>query len=469
MARERGYTVDVEGFEAALDAQRKQSQDERRALGLTVEGDELTSGWTGDATAKDEFVGYDALEVDTRIIAKKDLKDGRVAVVLEKRPFYLESGGQISDKGEIIGEGWRMDVEDVRKADERVAVIGRVEGTLTPGPVTARVPRDVRLDTERNHTATHLLHAALRTVLGEHVHQRGSLVAPDRLRFDFSHNTPMRPQEIDEVERLVNREIWKAIPVVREQRPLAEARAAGAMALFGEKYGDIVRVISIPGFSMELCGGTHLRNTSEVGLFKVISETGVGSGTRRIEALTGPGAFEHLEQYERAIQRIGEAMKAPADPEGIVTRVEQALADRRALEKRLADALRGGSNDGIRGLLDKAVAVDGARVVAARLDPPPEDLKALQTLGDALREQLQTGVGVLAASFPDGKNTLLVVVTDDLRERGIRADTLIGELAAAAGGKGGGKPHMAQAGIPDASRIGAALDAVVPMVRSRLS
>jgi alanyl-tRNA synthetase len=468
MARERGYTVDVEGFESALATQRQMSQDERRARNLTVEGDDLIGAWEGDANAKDTFVGYDELEVATQVVAKKELKDGRLAVVLEKRPFYLESGGQISDRGEIVGDGWRLNVEDVRRVDDRVAVLGRAEGAFKFGPVTAKVPRDVRLDTERNHTATHLLHAALRTVLGEHVHQRGSLVAPDRLRFDFSHNAPMKPEQIEEVERLVNNEIWRALPVIREQRPLAEARAAGAMALFGEKYGDIVRVISIPGFSMELCGGTHLRNTSEVGLFKVVSETGVGSGTRRIEALTGPGAYARLREYERAVDRIAESLKAPAEPDGVVTRVEQALAERRVLERRLADALRGGGDE-LRGLLAKAVAVDGARVVAARVDPPPEDLKALQSLGDALREQLHTGVGVLAASFPDGKNTLLVVVTDDLRERGLRADALIGELAAAAGGKGGGKPHMAQAGIPDAARIPAALDAVVPTVRARLS
>jgi alanyl-tRNA synthetase len=469
MARERGYTVDVAGFEAALDAQRTQSQDERRARGLTVEGDELTGAWEGDAGARDAFVGYDELEVHTRVVAKRDLNDGRVAVILEKRPFYLESGGQISDKGEIVGEGWRMDVEDVRKTDERVAIVGQPQGLVQLGPVEARVPRDARLDTERNHTATHLLHAALRTVLGEHVHQRGSLVAPDRLRFDFSHNAPMQPAQIEEVERLVNREVWRAIPVTREQRPLAEARAAGAMALFGEKYGDIVRVISVPGFSMELCGGTHLRNTSEVGLFTIVSETGVGSGTRRIEALTGGAAFAHLREYERAVEKIADALKAPAEPSGVVSRVEQALAERRTLERRLNDALRGGGSDGVRGLLAQAVAVDGARVVAARVEPPPEDLKALQSLGDALREQLHTGVGVLAASFPDGKNTLLVVVTDDLRERGLRADLLIGELAAAAGGKGGGKPHMAQAGIPDAARIPAALEAVLPTVRARLT
>jgi alanyl-tRNA synthetase len=375
----------------------------------------------------------------------------------------------VSDQGEIVGDGWRMDVEDVRKVNDRVAIVGRLEGTFQPGPVTARVPRDLRHDTERNHTATHLLHAALRSVLGEHVHQRGSLVAPDRLRFDFSHNAPMRPEQIDEAETIVNREIWRARPVVWEQQPQAEARAAGAMALFGEKYGDIVRVVNIPGFSMELCGGTHVRNTSEIALFKVVSETGVGSGTRRIEAVTGPLAFERTREYERAIARLAETFKAPADPAGIVSRVEAALGERRSLERRLADAMRGGGGGEIQALLTQAVAVDGARIVAARLDPPPSDVRALQSLGDALREQLRTGVGVLAASFPDGKNTLLVVVTDDLRDRGLRADALVGELAAVAGGRGGGKPHMAQAGIPDASRIASALDAVVPTVRSRLT
>ncbi len=484
MARERGYTVDVAAFEAALDAQRTQSQEERKGRRLTVEADELAGEWStpGSASialgggasisgkaASDVFVGYETLETETSVVAKRDLADGRTAVILERRPFYLESGGQISDKGEIVGEGWRMDVEDVRKADGRVAEIGRVEGTFRFGSVTARVPSDVRRDTERNHTATHLLHAALRGVLGEHVHQRGSLVAPDRLRFDFSHDAPIAPAALDEIEQIVNREIWRALPVVREERPLAEARAAGAMALFGEKYGDIVRVISVPGFSMELCGGTHVRNTSEIALFKIVSETGVGSGTRRIEALTGRAAYDRTREFERAIARLGDALKAPAEPDSVVARVEHALGERRVLEKRLAEAQRGGDGSALHALIAKAVSVDGARVVAARIDPPPADIKALQNMGDALREQLRTGVGVLAASFPDGKNTLLVVVTDDLRERGLRADALVSDLAAAAGGKGGGKPHMAQAGIPDAARIGAALDAAVPTVRARLA
>jgi alanyl-tRNA synthetase len=230
-----------------------------------------------------------------------------------------------------------------------------------------------------------------------------------------------------------------------------------------------VRVITVPGFSMELCGGTHVRNTSEIALFKIVAETGVGGGTRRIEAVTGPAAYARTRRYETAVDRLADALKAPADPDGIVTRVEHLVAERRTLEKRLADAARGGGAGGtgeVHALIAQSVAVDGARVVAAQVQSP--DIRALQSLGDALREGLQTGIGVLAASFADGKNTLLVVVTDDLRARGIRADTLIGQLAAAAGGRGGGKPHMAQAGIPDADRIPAALDAVVPAVRRLL-
>jgi alanyl-tRNA synthetase len=470
MAHERGYEVDVAGFEAALAGQRTRSQEERKSRRLTVEADELSdfTKWDveGDLPAPGgDFVGYAQLEIATRVVARRDLADGRTAVILGQRPFYLESGGQVSDRGEIVGDGWRMEVEDVRKADGRVAEIGRITGAFRFGEVQARVPIDVRRDTERNHTATHLLHAALRAVLGEHVHQRGSLVAPDRLRFDFSHGAPMRPEQVAEVEEIVNREIWRALPVERAERPYREAVAAGAMALFGEKYGDVVRVISVPGFSMELCGGTHVRNTSEIALFKIVGETGVGGGTRRIEAVTGPVAYARTRRFENAVDRMAESLKAPADPDALVPRVEQLVAERRTLEKRLASGQAGAGE--VSGLIARSVAVDGARVVAERVQSP--DVRALQSRGDALREQLQTGIAVLAASFADGKNALLVVVTDDLRARGIRADMLIGPLAAAAGGRGGGKPHMAQAGIPDADRIPAALDAVVPAVRQALS
>ena len=477
MARERGYEVDTPGFERALDAQRRQSKEERKSRRLAVPGDAAADQQPWEyaddqaRTAPPEryrFVGYDTLETQTQVAAKRDIGDGRTALILNERPFYVESGGQISDRGEIVGPGWRVDVEEVRKADGRVAMIGRLEGAFQWGPVTARVPRDMRQDTERNHTATHLLHAALRQVLGEHVHQRGSLVAPDRLRFDFSHPSPLDATAVAAVEGLVNREIARAVPVTWVEKPYAAAVTDGAMALFGEKYGDIVRVVTVPGFSAELCGGTHVRNTSEILQFKIVSETGVGGGTRRIEGVTGRGAYARTRVYDGAIERIAASLRAPADPVAIAQRVEHLVAERRTLEKRVTEAARTGAPGSATGdqagdLVQRAQAVDGTRVVAERVHAA--DVKSLQALGDALRERLGSGIGVLAASFDDGKHTLLVVVTDDLRARDVRADAIVRELAAAAGGKGGGKPHMAQAGLPDASRIGAALDAVMPTVR----
>ncbi|MGH7650291.1 MAG: alanine--tRNA ligase, partial [Gemmatimonadaceae bacterium] len=290
MARERGYSVDIAGFETSLAAQRTQSQQERRAKNIGVVADILAGdGWT-PRDGETSFVGYDSLDVATEVIAKRDLPDKRVAVMLRETPFYVESGGQISDRGEIKGDGWTVDVDEVRRVDGRIAALGKATGKVELGKARAIVPRDRRRDTERNHTATHLLHAALRQVLGEHVHQEGSLVAPDRLRFDFSHHGPLSAQQISEVESLVNRGILEGVDVTFEQKPLAEARASGAMSLFSEKYGAIVRVVTIPGLSMELCGGTHVRNTAEIALFKIVSETGVAAGVRRIEAVTGRAA-----------------------------------------------------------------------------------------------------------------------------------------------------------------------------------
>src|SRR6266513_4321133 len=506
MARERGYSVDIAGFEAALQAQRTQSQEERRSKKVGIEQDLLGVGeWIVGAaaatlegivdaaagtrlapsrkkkgTAAEEgeggrldsapggtFAGYDSLDVNTDVIAKRDLADGRAAVILRETPFYAESGGQISDRGEIVGDGWRLDVDEVRKVDGRIVTLGRVTGEVTLGKARASVPRDRRRDTERNHTATHLLHAALRQVLGEHVHQAGSLVAPDRLRFDFTHHGPLSPQQLSEVETLVNRGILDGVQLTFEEKAYAEATASGAMSLFGEKYGDIVRVVTIPGLSMELCGGTHVRNTAEIALFKIVSETGIAAGVRRIEAVNGRGAVAVCREHVRELHEIETLVRAPAGQ--AVKRVQTLVEERRTLEKRLADAMRGGGSGGgaIRSLVDQGSLVDGVRVVAANVTAP--DLPALQAMGDALREQMESGVGVLAASFDNGKNTMLAVVSDDLRDRGVRADTLLRELAAAAGGKGGGKPHMAQAGIPDAARMASAVAEAPEMIRKHLA
>jgi alanyl-tRNA synthetase len=471
MARERDYTVDIAGFEAALAAQRTQSQEDRRSrkLGVDVASAQAWEWHVGqDAVATGQtpetaFVGYETVEIETQVAAVRTLDDGRVAILLRETPFYAEAGGQVSDGGEIVGAGWRVDVEDVRKVDGRTAAIGRLTGTVEFGQCVARVPTDRRRDTERNHTATHLLHAALRQVLGDHVHQAGSLVAPDRLRFDFTHHGPVRPDALGAIEEQVNRAIWAGIDVRTEQRPYREAVAAGAMALFGEKYGDVVRVVTIPGVSVELCGGTHVRNTAQIAVFRIVSETGVAAGVRRIEALTGRGAFDLMRDHERTLLRVGELLKAA--PDAVVRRVQGLLDERRTLERRLDEALKGGG-DQVRRLIDGARAVNGLRLVSAEVEV--EDVKALQAMGDALRDQIGSGVGALGGRMPGGKAALVVVATDDARARGVGADAVVRELAAAAGGRGGGKPHMAQAGIPDPARLEAGLAQLEPVVRSLL-
>ena len=466
MARERGYTVDVAGFEVALGRQRQQSQEERRSRNLAVSADALgdLATWERAADAADAggaFVGYDAVAVDTQVTAVRHLDGGRVAILLRESPFYAESGGQVSDRGEIVGQGWRVDVDEVRKVEGRTAALGALEGTIAFGPALARVPTDRRRDTERNHTATHLLHAALRRVLGEHVHQAGSVVEPDRLRFDFTHHGPVRPEQLDEVERIVNQGVWAGVELRVAQKRYADAVAGGAMALFGEKYGDVVRVVDIPGLSTELCGGTHVRNTAEIGLVRVVQETGVAAGVRRVTAVTGPKAFEHLRERERMLERVAELVRAPVH--GAVKKVESVLEGRRDLERRLEEAQKGGGADQVQRLVAGAVDVGGVRLVAGEV--PASDVKALQALGDTLRGQLDNAVAVLGARLDDGRAAVLAVVTDDARARGVRADEVVRVVAAAAGGRGGGKPHMAQAGIPDASRLGDALAQAAALVR----
>ena len=468
MARERGYLVDIAGFEHSLSAQRKQSQDERKSRQITVSADEFgdPTQWTHDqqhAAKLGRFVGYDVIEADTVVTAVRALPDGRVAVMLRETPFYAESGGQVSDHGTITGAGWSVSVSDVRKLDGRIAAIGTASGEITFGPAHAVVLRERRHDTERNHTATHLLHAALRHVLGEHVHQAGSLVSPDRLRFDFTHHGPLTHDQLVTIEAQVNAGVWTAAPVTTRESAYADAVAQGAMALFGEKYGDVVRVVEIPSLSVELCGGTHVRNTAEIGLIRIVSEGGVAAGVRRIEAVTGPRAFQFLADRERALVQVATRLKVPMA--GTATNIEQiekkldALIDeRKQLEKRLDEAMRGGVSGGgvAQQLASQATEVSGMRFLSTRVDVV--DVKALQALGDSLREALGSGVAVLGAVLADGKGALLVVSTDDARDRGLRADIVVREVAAMVGGRGGGKPHMAQAGV-EADKLDVAIAA----------
>ncbi|MBL0172611.1 MAG: alanine--tRNA ligase [Gemmatimonadaceae bacterium] len=478
MARERGYLVDIAGFEHSLAAQRKQSQDERKTRQLTVSADEFAdpTQWTHDAqhaASLGRFVGYEQIDVDTVVTAVQTLADGRVAVMLRDSPFYAESGGQVSDRGTIAGPGWSVDVIDVKKFDGRIAAIGTATGEITFGPATARVPRARRHDTERHHTATHLLHAALRHALGDHVHQAGSLVDPDRLRFDFTHSGPLTPDQLAAVEAEVNAGIWSAAAVNTREESYVNAVANGAMALFGEKYGDVVRVVDIPSWSTELCGGTHVRNTAEIGLLRIVAEVGVAAGVRRIEAVTGPRAFQFLTDRERALLLVANRLKVPmagttSGADQIERKLDALIDERKMLEKKLGDAMRSGAEAGggvAHQLVATAVAVNGTRAVVARVEV--DDVKSLQALGDAVREALGSGVALLGAALADGKGALLAVATDDVRERGLRADVIVRDVAATVGGRGGGKAHMAQAGI-DAAHIDVALSAGLDVV-SRLS
>jgi alanyl-tRNA synthetase len=469
MARERGYTVDIPGFEQALGAQREQSQKERKSKKIAVSADELAGArWQGDSngagkqTRDVSFVGYDRTEADTVVLDYAKLGDGRVAVMLRETPFYAESGGQISDTGVIEGDGWKVDVDEVRKIDGRVTAIGEARGEVSFGAAHAIVPRGQRLDTERNHTATHLLHAALREVLGDHVHQAGSLVAPDRLRFDFTHHGPMTDDEITRVEEIVNREIFNAIPLDIREKSYSDAVASGAMHLFGEKYGDVVRVVSVPGVSDELCGGTHVRNTSEIGLFRIVAESGIAGGVRRIEAVTGPKAYELLNGLAKTVDDISSLVRG--NPDTVLKKVQSLVDERKSLEKRVEAATRGSTEDEVDRLLNMTHRVDHVNVIATDVRIPLADMKAFNSLMDAVREKLKFGVAVLSADVGE-KHALLCIVTDDLREAfGLRADLILKEVAAVAGGRGGGKAHLAQAGIPDASLIPKALASVAPTV-----
>jgi alanyl-tRNA synthetase len=465
IARERGYEVDTTGFEQALEEQRERSRQDRRAQAGDA-GDAFSTGWDVlDADAEQEFVGYTALDADTDVVAVRR-ENGRVALQLRQNPFYAEAGGQISDRGVVEGDGWRVAIDDVRKVGGRTAVIGNVDGELprTTAPIRARAQvYPDRRDTMRHHTATHLLHAALRSVLGEHVLQRGSLVAPDRLRFDFSHPRPLTPDEIRAVEDRVNAAILQDIDVRIEQKPYAEAIALGAMALFGEKYGDVVRIVMVPGVSTELCGGTHVRHTGDIGLFRIVGETGVAAGIRRVEAVTGSAAYRRSVEREDLLNEAAAAVRTT--PDTLLRRLEQLLEENRELRRQLQRARESGGGDMVSELLGSAHAVDGARVVARQLDDVTAE--ELRTLGDRLRERLGSGAAVLAGR--DGERIALIgVVTDDLISRGVRADTLVREVAKLTGGSGGGRPHMAQGGVGDAAKLPAALDHAREVVRRLL-
>ena len=457
MAEERGYDVDVDGFEEALELQRARSRADRAASGTGVDAD--AEGWVVLDDEPQTFVGYDALSTKTDLLEYK-VDGDTIGLILRDNPFYLESGGQISDLGEVRGDGWSVHVDRVSGIAGPTALFGPVRGAFPvevdwPLAVEAEVPSTVRYDTSRNHTATHLLHAALRSVLGEHVVQQGSLVAADRLRFDFAHTAPMTGDERSQVESIVNEDVWANHAVEIDYRPHAEAVEAGAMALFGEKYPDEVRVVNIPGVSMELCGGTHVDRTGDIGLFRLVSESGVAAGVRRIEARTGRGAFAYLAEREEALGAVASMLKT--QPDNLTRRVEQLLEERVELQD-LLDELRAAGGSGEAEVASETIALgNGATASYRGVRLRARGADDARTWGDAFLSAGDSGVAVLVAEMPGGKRALFAFVTDDLISRGVRADTVVRAVAAIVGGQGGGRPHMAQAGVEDASRIDEAL------------
>ncbi|AUZ58117.1 Alanyl-tRNA synthetase [Pseudomonas sp. XWY-1] len=465
IARERELTIDEAGFEREMDAQRE------RARSASAFGMDYNSLVKVDSAT--EFLGYDATEGQGKIIAL--YKDGQSVdqlgegeqgvVVLDRTPFYAESGGQVGDTGFLQAGAARFDVRDTTKTGGAFLHHGVVaSGALVIGsPVEAKVDAEVQRATSLNHSATHLLHEALRQVLGEHVQQKGSLVDSQRLRFDFSHFEAVKPEQIKQLEDIVNREIRKNTPVETELTDIETAKAKGAMALFGEKYGDTVRVLSMGGdFSVELCGGIHAKRTGDISLFKIISEGGVASGVRRIEAVTGAAALAYLNAAEEQVKEAAQLVKGNRD--NLIDKLSAVLERNRQLEKQLEQLQAKAASAAGDDLSNAAVEVKGAKVLAARLDG--QDGKALLALVDQLKNKLGHAV-ILLGSEHEGKVVLVAGVTKDLSSQ-LKAGDLMKQAAAAVGGKGGGRPDMAQGGGVDVAALDQALALAVPFAEQGL-
>ena len=466
-ALEAGVAVDEEGFEREMEAQRNRARAAREDVDSMNVQSEVLSNLTEEST----FVGYDRLQVTSEVVAiiydgerVEAVGSGEEAqVVLRETPFYAESGGQIADYGTMTNAGVTVDVKDVQKAPNGQS-LHRVmiqEGTLEVGMrVIATVDADARKATVKNHTATHLLHKALKEVLGEHVNQAGSYVGPDRLRFDFSHFGQVTKEELEQIERRVNEQIWKDIAVQIGEHSIDEAKKMGAMALFGEKYGDVVRVVSVGDYSLELCGGCHVSRSSEIGLFKIESESGIGAGTRRIEALTGRGAFEWLKAQEETLKEVGALVKANAT--NVVQKVESVLADLKEARKENESLQAKLGNSQLDDLLNGAETINGVKVLAAKVDA--KDNGALRQMIDEVKQQVPEVIAVFGAV--NGSKVMLAAGVSKSLTKTYKAGDIVNHVATQCDGRGGGRPDMAMAGAKDASKLDEALESVVDFIKS---
>ena len=469
---EKGLSVDEDGFAACMKEQKEKARKARKTTNYM--GADVTVYQSIDPSITTEFVGYDRLEhsspitvltTDEEIV--EALTDGeRGTILVKETPFYATMGGQQADTGVIESDHGLFAVEDtIRLQGGKVGHVGHmVRGMFSTGEtVTLKVDPENRALTARDHSATHLLHKALRTVLGEHVEQAGSLVTKDRLRFDFTHFSAMTPEEIKKVEDLVNQEIRASLPVKTDVMSLEDARKTGAVALFGEKYGETVRVVRMGDFSTELCGGTHVANTSEISYFKILSEAGIAAGVRRIEALTSAGLIHHYEQAEKELHEA--ALAAKTTPDSLTARIEAMLEEIKALHSENEKLKSRMAKEAMGDVMDQVQDVKGVKVLAVRADGV--DMNGLRELGDQLKEKLGEGV-IVIASAADGKVNLMATATEGVLKQGVHAGNLIKGIAGLVGGGGGGRPNMAQAGGKNPEGIEAALAKVPELVSQQV-
>lgn len=457
---EAGYTIDEEGFKASMEEQRVKARNAREVTNYM--GADATVYDEIDAAVTSEFVGYDRLThisnitvLTTESEIVEAISEGQKGTIfVDETPFYATMGGQEGDKGVISTVNGEFTVTDtIKLLGGKIGHVGKVtKGMFEVGDsVTLEVASKERVNTCKNHSATHLLQKALKTVLGSHVEQKGSLVTPDRLRFDFAHFSAMTAEELEKVEAIVNEEIAKNLPVVTEVMNIEQAKATGAMALFGEKYEEDVRVVSMGDFSKELCGGTHVSNTGNITTFKIVSETGVAAGVRRIEALTGDGVFRYYKEVEKELAEAAKAAKST--PANLKEKIEHMQAEMKALQSEIESLKSKAAKDALGDVMNQVQEVNGVKLLATAVEDV--DMNGLRELGDQLKEKVGDGVVVIASSA-NGKVNLIAMATDAAMAKGAHAGNLIKGIAALVGGGGGGRPNMAQAGgknpagIPDA-------------------
>jgi alanyl-tRNA synthetase len=469
---EEGLSVDEDGFNEQMKIQRERARAARQETDY-MGADDPTYKLI-NANDVTEFKGYETLETRSRILniikdnqkVQSAYEGDQVLLVLDQTPFYAESGGQVGDRGVVESDTAKVEIEDVSKVfGSHIIHKGKVvSGEISINDeVEAKVDKNARMATARNHSTTHLLHKALKAVLGPHVEQAGSLVTPTRLRFDFSHFAPLTSEEIERIEEIVNEKIMEGLPVETIETTYDEAKKLGAIALFGEKYGDVVRVVKMGDFSTELCGGTHLSNTGQAGLFKIISETGIAAGVRRIEAVTGFGAHQWLKELNELLHNVSDTLKT--NPNGLVQKAEGLVQQVKEYEQEIQQLKRQIAQGTIEELVNSKQSVGDVNYITAKIDN--QDMNSLREIADILRNKLKSGVVVLASENQQKVN-LVAAATKDLVNRGVHSGNLIREIAKETGGGGGGRPDMAQAGGKDPSKISQALEKVKVLLEQQL-